>query len=580
MRSKRPVRLDQVSRNVLSSVVMGVRSWIVLSLVMTACTGSITGPRSSDGPPTQTPPTQTPPTQTNDGRYVCDDRIHSAVTQARRLTALEYQNSIAVLFDGRLTPSAQFPGTVGKSITGFSTEPALNDIGAGGAEQLMFAAEDVALQLPAALPQLLPCAATAPGEPCVNTFLDVYGTRAYRRPLSTAERTELLDEYRAGVASGASFSESMAMVVDHLLQMPQFLYLVERAAGAERALDGYELASRLSFMLTDAIPDDALLAAAPNLTDPATLTVQANRLLASPRANTTLARFFREWTGTIRLTPGDKDQSVFPFFDAAYAQSMNDSFDRFVLDQLRNQGTVRTLLRSTDAFVDPTMAAFFGVTAPPAGQWAKIALDGSRYSGVVTQPAMLASLAHSSEPSFIFRGKFIRKQLLCETLGMPPANAQATFNTLPLPPDPTGKDVSAAIVARTECSGCHALINPAGLAFEQFDALGRHRTTYASGKAIDPSGVLPAVGSGPGVAGHDVSFSDQVSMMEKLASEPRVATCLATQVFRFTFSRMDTSADACAIQDIGDALGASGGALSQAILAVTGTDAFTHRSDQ
>ena len=502
------------------------------------------------------------------------------MTQARRLSALEYQNSIAVLFDGRLTPSAQYPGTVGKSVTGFSTEPAYNDIGAGGAEQLMFAAEDVALQLPAALPQLLPCAASTPGEPCVNSFLDVYGTRAYRRPLSAAERAELLDEYRAARTSGASFPESMAMVVDHLLQMPQFLYFSERAAGVQRTLDGYELASRLSFMLTGAIPDDALLAAAPNLTDPATLTAQATRLLASPRANTTLARFFREWTGTARLAPADKDQGVFPFFNAAYAQSMNDSFDRFVIDQVRNQGTLRTLLRSTDAFVDSNMASFFGVTPPAAGQWAKIALDGSRYSGVVTQPGMLASLSHSSEPSFVFRGKFIRKQLLCEDLGMPPANAQATFNTIPLPPDPTGKDISAAVVARAECSGCHRLLNPAGLAFEQFDALGRWRTTYPAGKSIDPSGVLPAVGSKPGVAGHDLTFNDQISMMEQLAAEPQVATCVATQVFRFTFSRMDTVSDVCAIQEIGDALRASGGTLSSAILATTGTDAFTTRSDQ
>jgi hypothetical protein len=485
-----------------------------------------------------------------------------------------------VLFDGRLAASSQYPGTVGKSITGYSTEPALNDIGSGGAEQLMFAAEDVALQVPAALPQLLPCAASTPGEPCVNTFLDKYGVRAYRRPLTATERTELLNEYRAGVASGASFSESMAMVVDHLLQMPQFLYLVEQAGGTGRALNGYELASRLSFMLTDAIPDDALLAAAPNLGDPATLESQATRLLASPQANTTLARFFREWTGTVQVSPGDKDQTVFPFFDAAHAQSMNDSFDRFVLDQVRNQGTLRTLLRSTDAFVDANMASFFGVSAPPAGQWAKVTLDPTRYTGVVTQPAMMASLAHSSASSFVFRGKFIRKQLLCENLGMPPPNAQQTFNTIPLPPNPTGKDISAAIVARPDCSGCHALMNPAGLSFEQFDALGQWRTTYASGKTIDPTGVLPSVGGRPGVAGHDLTFTNHVSMMEQLASEPTVSTCLATQVFRFTFSRLDTAADVCAIQDIGDAVKAAGGSLSEAILAITATDAFTHRSDQ
>ena len=292
---------------------MGARSWLALSLLLAACDGSITGHRSPSSPPGSPPGSPSgPPTQTDDGRYVCDDALHPAVTQARRLTPLEYRNSIAVLFDGRLSPSSQYPGTVGKSITGFSTEAALNDIGSGGAEQLMFAAEDVALQLPAALPQMLPCAASSPGESCVNSFLDVYGTRAYRRPLSASERTDLLDEYRAGVASGASFSQSMAMVVDHLLQMPQFLYLAEQAGGSGRALDGYELASRLSFMLTDSIPDDTLLAAAPNLGDPATIDAQATRLLASPRANTTLARFFREWTGTRAGHVGDKDPLVFP----------------------------------------------------------------------------------------------------------------------------------------------------------------------------------------------------------------------------------------------------------------------------
>jgi len=555
---------------------MRARSSTALLLLLAACTGSYSG---STTPPGTTPPATTPPAQNPDGRYVCNDKTHAAVMDARRLTTLEYQNAVSDVFGGRLAPSSKYPGSVGKSITGFSTEPVFNDIGAGGAEQLMFAAEDVALQVPAVLAQLTPCAASTPNEACVNTFLDTYGTRAYRRPLSTAERTELLDEYRAGVASGASFSQSVAMLVDHMLQMPQFLYLAEGAAGTGRALNGYELASRLSFMLTDSIPDDALLAAAPGLTDPATLSAQATRILASSKANTTIARFFREWTGTTRLSPADKDQTAFPFFNAAYAQSMNDSFDRFVVDQLRNQGTLHTLLRSTDAFVDPNMASFFGVSAPPAGQWAKIALDPARYSGVVTQPAMLASLAHSRETSFVFRGRFIRKHLLCDNLGAPPADAQAIFGSLPMPPDPTGKDISAAVVARPECSGCHSLMNPAGLAFEQFDALGRYRTNYSGGKPIDPSGVLPNVGFKPGVAGHSLTFTDQTSMMEQLTKEPQVTTCLATQVFRFTVSRMDTAADVCAIQDMGDALTASGGKLSEAILGMVATDAFTHRSD-
>ena len=207
----------------------GARSWLALSLLLAACDGSITGHRSPSSPPGSPPGSPSgPPTQTDDGRYVCDDALHPAVTQARRLTPLEYRNSIAVLFDGRLSPSSQYPGTVGKSITGFSTEAALNDIGSGGAEQADVRGRGRGAAAARGAPEMLPCAASSPGESCVNSFLDVRHP-AYRRPLSASERTELLDEYRAGVASGASFSQSMAMVVDHLLQMPQFLYLAEQA---------------------------------------------------------------------------------------------------------------------------------------------------------------------------------------------------------------------------------------------------------------------------------------------------------------------------------------------------------------
>ena len=130
-----------------------------------------------------------------------------------------------------------------------------------------------------------------------------------------------------------------------------------------------------------------------------------------------LARFFREWTGTVQVDLGRQGPTAFPSFDAAYAQSMNDSFDRFVLDQVRDQGTLRTLLRSTDASSIPRWPRSSGCRLRPPGQWAKVTLDASRYSGVVTQPAMLASLAHSRETSFVFRGRFVRKQLLCENLG-------------------------------------------------------------------------------------------------------------------------------------------------------------------
>jgi hypothetical protein len=117
------------------------------------------------------------------------------------------------------------------------------------------------------------------------------------------------------------------------------------------------------------------------------------------------------------------------------------------------------------------------------------------------------------------------------------------------------------------------LIDPPGLAFEHFDALGRYRDGYASGKAIDPSGTLPDMGSGA------VSFRGPADLMEALTHDPRVAECFAKNVFRFALSRAETPDDQCALQALSDALQSSDGRLADALLALTTTDAFTHRID-
>jgi hypothetical protein len=266
---------------------------------------------------------------------------------------------------------------------------------------------------------------------------------------------------------------------------------------------------------------------------------------------------------------------VYPFLTDAYAASMNESFDRFVTDTLLNQGTLSSLLTSTDGWVDQNMAQFFGVPAPSNGQWAKVTLDSTRYAGMTTQPVLMASLAHPASSSFVLRGKYVRKRLMCEQLGSPPANAQNVFATFQLPPNPTGKDVSAAILSDGACAGCHALMNPAGLAFENFDGLGRYQTAYPSGKAIDPSGVLPNVD-----ATTSLTFSSQVDLMHQLAAVPEVTACFTAQVFRFALSRMDTPADVCTVQTLGNAMTSSNGQMMSTLMAMTTSDAFRYRVDQ
>lgn len=507
-----------------------------------------------------------------DGGPICDGRPQPARVDARRLTPIEYANAIRDVFGSSVVPSDEYPGSYGKSASGFSTEPALYTVGEQSVEQLMIAAEDVAESVAGALPALLPCATAADAaDACFDTFLGTYIERAYRRPITEEERATLLATYDAARASGASFTEAIAMVTAHALQTPQFLYITEAAGGDGRARDGYELASRLSFYLWQTIPDEQLLAKAEagELADAEVRAAEARRMLEDPRADAAILRFFREWTQTSDVTPANKDPSAVPGFDDAQAAAMAESFNRFVLEQART-GTLESLLTSREVWVDGSMARFLGRSEP--AEWTKASID-ERSGGLATQPLFLASHAHYGESSYIARGKFVRVQLLCHELGAPPPDAQAAFEAIAKPADPTGKDLSASVIANPTCGGCHKQIDPAGLALEGFGALGEQRSAYPSGKPIDPSGVLIAAGDG------DLAFSSYPDMFAALSHEPAVAQCFGKQVVRFALSRLDTEDDTCTAGAIGDVVASPDGSLADAIVAMAVSDAFTLRRD-
>jgi uncharacterized protein DUF1592/uncharacterized protein DUF1588/uncharacterized protein DUF1595/uncharacterized protein DUF1587 len=491
-----------------------------------------------------------------------------AENELRRLSARQYQNVVVDVFDGLVAPSPAYPKGSDTSVTGYSTEAAAHYLSAQSVEKVMLAAEDVAEGVAAVLDELLPCSTGPADQACAEEMIDRYARRAYRHTPTADERQALVDAFVDATAGGASFDEAVAMMVAEMLQMPQFLYVIEDAAPGGRQLGGIETASRLSFLFWDSIPDDELLDLAEQgaLDDPAAVQAQARRMLESPKADAVLARFFREWTGTEELSSGDK-VAVFPFFDTEHAASMNESFDRFVVGSVRDGGDLRALLRSPEVQVDAVMADFFGV-APPASGWSKVSLDAGRYSGLLTQPAFLATMATTTTPRYVLRGKFVVKRLLCVPFGDPPANAMSEFGEIELPTDPTAKDISDSVRARGVCGSCHAIIDPPGLALEQFDALGRFRSEYESGKSIDPSGTL--------ALDEPVTFADPVDMLEQIADLEAVKQCFARQLFRFSMSREEVDDDDT-LADLEQRM--QSGALTEAFLAITATDAFRYRRD-
>ena len=231
-----------------------------------------------------------------------------------------------------------------------------------------------------------------------------------------------------------------------------------------------------------------------------------------------------------------------------------------------------SLLISCEVWVDARMASFFGVAAPASG-WAQVTLD-ERYSGLMTQPLLLASAAHYSSTFYVFRGRFLRKRLLCTELGAPPGDALAQFDKAQKPPDPTGKDLSNVVTQNPVCASCHSLIDPGGLSLENFDAIGRFRDGYPSGKAIDASGTMTSVGD------HEIGFESYDDLFAALAGEPTVATCVGKQFVRFAMSRLDTVQDACAVQAVGDVVAAPDGLIADALIALVSSDSFAYRRDE
>ncbi len=562
-----------------STTATSARSFVAVLFAAAGCTGTISDPqlRGGDGGPAPrdaaTLVDGAPP------RVACDG-VQPASAPLRRVTPAQYRTLVADLFDGRVRAGASFPAQTrfeSAQATGYSTDPGRNVVGEAGAEQIMNAAEETAEALVPALATLLPCSAQAgAGEPCATTFINTFGRRAFRRPVTAAQRDALLGVYRLGRSNNGDFSDGVAAITAAMLQMPAFLYVPEagRLNGANlRELDDFELASRLSFLYWDRAPDEALLAAAERgeLRTKAQVEAQARRLLTSDRAQPALMRFFREWIHIGVLTQGSRAN---PAFDQRLATAVQEGFERYLMSAIREQRSLRDLLTSTETFANNRLAQFYGLpanTAATDNDWVRVTLDPSQYAGLATQPAVLAGLAHDSAPSYVFRGVFVLQQLTCQPLGAPPGNAQAVFDMLPLPATAPAIDRSNAVRMRLDCMHCHNRIDPIGLAFDRFDEIGQRRDRDQHGN--------PVASGGDSMLTNDLTlrFNGPADLMRSVAATGLCEPCMSKQWLRFTFGRREETADQCTLQALTDRLDparAADASLLSMFVAMSTTDAF------
>jgi hypothetical protein len=419
------------------------------------------------------------------------------------------------------------------------------------------------------------CAAGQAERDCAASFIDSFVSRAYRRPLTDQDRSELLAVYDSGVTNGTGFASGIELVLAAVLQAPSFLYRTElgssTTAGQATDLTAFELASSLSFLFLNSIPDAPLWQAAldGSLSNQATLEQHVDRLLALPSAQQNLTNVMLGWAGVPRIFSIEKTEKDLAgqTFDEVARKSMEGEVRSFLSGVLWSGGTVTDLFGSRQAQLDPFMASFYGVSHPGQGT-VPVELPPER-AGVLARAGTIAAIRYGSNPE-VFRGQLLRTTMLCGEIPPPPPSVNVDdFNA-----EYGGLSTRERIAVRSAqpaCQACHVFMDTLGIAYDGFGALGQP-VTLVNGVAADPAGQL---------TGTDIDgpFANLQELSQRMSTSQQVRECMAKQVLTYALGReLDHNSDTCATQQIAANVSQAGNSLSRVFRELVLTDSFKKRS--
>jgi len=533
---------------------------------------------TSPGDPTAEQPTDTPlendPTAVAAACAAKNGVLDVGRTRLRRMTRDQFNNTVSDLIGATGEPASAI--TPDERIGPFFSN-AIKPIDSLTVEQHQEVAARLAKEAQARMDEIAPCDLSADAEgDCATQFIEDFGLRAYRRPLDSDEVEKYLSLYQLGQeASGVE--HGFALVVEAMLQSPFFLYHLDVGeTGTPSAtpvpLTGYELASRLSYFLWSSMPDEELFAVASSgtLADEAVLTAEVDRMLQDSKASHTLAQFHQQWLALGDLPERDKDLEAFPNYTDELAQAMLAETSMFA-DYVIRQGDslLSTLLTADFSFPQGGLFDLYGISEPDDFSiGTRVGLDATQRAGILTQPAFLARHAHRDQTSPVHRGMIIRENVLCQTIDPPPPNVNNA------PPQASASSSTRERFAQHSadpvCAQCHELMDPIGLGFENFDAVGAWRTEDGLG-AVDATGSFEQVAAD--LAGE---FDGAVELASKLASSSEVRSCFANQWFRFALGRTESNSDACSVQSIHEGFEESGGNIRLLMSEIAKSEAFLH----
>jgi len=333
----------------------------------------------------------------------------------------------------------------------------------------------------------------------VAAHLQRFAERAWRRPVKNEEMEEYLKSYRDEREAGEKPADAYRVALQGILTSRHFLYLVEGDPVAREQLNDAEIATRLSYFLWSSMPDDALFAAAKAGTLKGDgLGREVDRMLADGKSGRFIEDFSRQWLQLHRVGMFPPDKKLYPTYDAWLETSMRREPVEFFREMFANNLPIDAIIESDWTIANARLCDFYELPEPTSGGFQRISLKpGDRRGGLLTMGAVLGLTSDGTRHRPVHRGVWLSEVVLGKTPPPPPANVPAIEPNPPTDPKATLRDKLAAHAKDANCAACHAKIDPLGLAWDNYDAIGQWRTRekVAAGVGedplVNPAGELP-----------------------------------------------------------------------------------------
>ncbi|MBL8234579.1 MAG: DUF1592 domain-containing protein, partial [Bryobacterales bacterium] len=376
-----------------------------------------------------------------------DERPSAAGPVLRRLTNAQYNNTVRDLLNELSQPASQFPPE--DFVNGYSNQFQAQSLSPMLYEAYSAAAEKLARNV-FKRGDTVPGLGCAPSPACRKQFVQTFGLRAFRRPLTPAEQTR----YEALFAASREFERGAQAVIEAMLQSPNFLFRLDETP--DPALKPYAAASRLAYTLWNTAPDEALLksAARGDLSNAQGFARQARRLLQDPKAKEALDDFVSQWLRFDRVIATGRDRRTYPKFNRELAVAMTEEARRFISNLVWSDANFMDLFTAEYGYVNQSLATLYGVPSP-ADDYARVPFPReSERAGLLGQALFLTLTSKPSDTSPTSRGIFVREQFLCQHVAEPPPGVSTNLAPISETKPQTNRERLAMHAADPSCAGC------------------------------------------------------------------------------------------------------------------------------